>query len=82
VNKAIVSKDARLREPIASLADFKIHPAITVAANEVVLFNELVRDVRHFNADIFRVGHGSIQIEIFQIDGAKTHTFSRKHAVQ
>ena len=63
------------------MANFKIHPAITVAANEVVLFNELLRDVRHFNADIFGVRHGSIQVEILQIDGAKARTFSREHAV-
>jgi len=48
-----------------------------VAANKVVLLDELVRYVHHFNVDIFRVGHGSVQIEIFEIDGAKMRTFSR-----
>ena len=74
--KKIVGKDASLRETIAALANFEIHPAVTITSLEGLFLNELLRNVRHFDADIFWVRHGSVKVEVLEIDGAKEGALS------
>ena len=58
-------------ETIAALSDFEVNPAVTVSTREVVLTDELIRDVGKLDANIFRLWHGSIKIEIFEINVAE-----------
>ncbi len=53
-------------EPVVALADFKIHLAVTVVALEVVFNDELLRNVRHFDAYIFGIWHGHVKIDFFR----------------
>jgi hypothetical protein len=80
--KKIVGKDASLREAIAALVNFEIHPAVMITALEIVFLDELLRDVRHFDADIFWVRHGHVKVEVLEINGAKAGALSRENAVQ
>ena len=58
-------------ETIAALSDFEVNPAITVSTREVVFTDELIRDVGKLYANIFRFWHGSIKIEVFEVNGAE-----------
>ncbi len=66
--KEIVGQDACLGKTIPSLANFKVDPTITILTGEIVFFNELCRYVRNLDADIFRVGHGSVKVEVLQVN--------------
>jgi hypothetical protein len=80
--KEIVGQDACLGKTITSLANFKVDPTITILTGEVVFFNELRRYVRDLDADVFRVGHGSVKVEILQVDGAEPCTLPGEDAVE
>ena len=67
---------------IASLANFEVDPPVSVRTSEVVLFNELRRNVRDFDADVFRVRHGSVEVEIFKVNGAEARTLPGDDAVE
>jgi hypothetical protein len=64
----IVGQDACLGKTITSLANFKVDPTIPILTGEIVFFNELRRNVRDLDADVFRVGHGSVEVEVLQVD--------------
>ncbi len=64
----IVGQDACLGKTITSLANFKVDPTITILTSEIVFYNELSRYVRDLDADVFRVGHGSVEVEVLQAD--------------
>jgi hypothetical protein len=78
----IVGKNAGLGKAITALANFKVNPTIMIATLKFVLINEFHRNVCDFNADIFRVRHQSIKVEILEVDGAETCAWARKHAVE
>jgi hypothetical protein len=61
--------------------DFEVNPSITVQTCELVFVNELIRDVKDFEANI-RLGHGSVKVEVLKVDGAKACTFSREYTVE
>ncbi len=42
---------------------------------ELVFVDKLVGDVQDFNANIFRLGHGSVKVEVLKVNGAKACTF-------
>ena len=66
--KKIVGQDACLGKTITSLANFKVDPTITILTGEIVFFNELRRYVRDLDADVFRVGHRSVEVEVLQVN--------------
>ena len=66
----IVGKKASLGQAITALANLEVDPTVTIATLKVVLLNEFHRNVSNFNADIFRVRHWSIEVEILEVDGA------------
>jgi hypothetical protein len=35
-----------------------------------------------FDADILRIGHWGIKIEVLEVDGAEAHAFAREHTVE
>jgi hypothetical protein len=43
--------------------------------------NELIKDVQDFDANVFGLGHGSVKVELLEVDGAKVCTFSKEHTV-
>jgi hypothetical protein len=47
-----------------------------------VFFNEFHQNVSNFNADVFRIWHWSIKVEVLEVDGAEPCTWARKHAVE
>ncbi len=67
---------------IASLANFKVGPPVPICTGEVVLLNELRRNVRDLDADLFRVGHGRVEVEIFKVNGAESCTLPGDDAVE
>jgi hypothetical protein len=43
---------------------------------------ELVGDVQDFDANVFRLGHGSVKGEVFKVDRAKACIFLREYIVE
>ncbi len=78
----IIGKDASLEESIKALANFKVDPAILVLSQEVAFLDELIRDVRELDANIFRIRHRSVQIEVLEIDGVEPSSFLRENTVE
>ncbi len=62
--------------------NLKVNPAITVTALYGVFSDELLRYVRDLDAHIFRVWHGRVKIEVFEIDGAEPCSVPREDAVK
>jgi hypothetical protein len=71
-----------LGKAVATLADFEVNPSITVQTCELVFVDELVRDVQDFHANLFRLEHGNVKVEVLKVNGAKACTFSREYTVQ
>ena len=62
--------------------NFKVDPPITIPTGEMVFINEFRRYVQDFDAEIFRVGHGSVKVEVLQVNQAETCPFSRQDTVE
>ncbi len=75
--KQIVGQDTSLGKSITSLANFKVDPTILILTGEIVFFNELRRNVRDLDADLFWVGHGSVEVEVLLVNRAKPCPFPR-----
>jgi len=60
-----------LGKPITALANFKIDPAVSISALKVVFLDEFFGDVGDLDADIFRLKHGRVEIEVLEVDGAE-----------
>ncbi len=69
-------------QAVATLADFKVNPSITVKACKLVFVDELVGDFQDFDANVFRLRHGSVKVEVFEVDRAKAGTFPREYTVE
>jgi hypothetical protein len=78
----VIGKDASLGKSVTALANFKVDPAILVSAQEFVFLEELVRDVRELDANIFRIRHRSVQIEVLEINGAEPSSFPGEDTVE
>ncbi len=53
--------------------DFEVNPSVVVQTCKLVFFT--VGDVQDFAANVFRLGHGHVKVEVFKIDGAKLAPF-------
>jgi hypothetical protein len=49
---------------------------------EVAFLDELVRDFRELDANIFRIRHRSVQIEVLEINGAEPSSFPGEETVE
>jgi hypothetical protein len=78
----ILGKNAGLGWAITVLANLKVDPPVTIASLEVVILNKFGRNVNNFNADMFRIRHRSIEVEVLEVDGTETCVWVRKHAVE
>ncbi len=67
---------------IASLANFEVDPTALIRTGEIVFLNDLRRNVRDLDADVFRVGHGSVEVEFFKVNGAEPCTLPGDDAVK
>jgi hypothetical protein len=65
-----------------ALANFKVDPTIAVSTCKFVFLYEFHRDVKDLDADIFRVGHWHVKVEIFEVNGAEVRSFAREHTVE
>jgi hypothetical protein len=71
-----------LGKAIAAAANFEIDPAVAVCTCKLVFLNEFSWDVCDFNADILRIGHWGIKVEVLEVDGAEARAFAREHTVE
>jgi hypothetical protein len=81
-SEEIVGEDAGLGKAIAAAANFEVDPAIAVCTCKLVFLNEFIWDVCDFNADIFRIGHWGVKVEVLEVDGAEARAFAREHTVE
>ncbi len=81
-SEEIIGKNAGLGKAITALANFKVNPAVTLAAFKFVLLHEFRQNVCNLNVDIFRVRHWSIEVEVLEVNGAETCAWAREHAVE
>jgi hypothetical protein len=81
-SKKVIGKDDGLGKSVTALANFKIDPAVLVTTNKVVFIDEFFRDVGELDAYIFGIGHGRVQIEVFEGNGAEVSTFSGEDTVE
>ena len=69
------------RDRTRSLARI-LDPAVAVATGEVVFTDEFIRDVSELDANIFRIRHGSIKIEVLEVNGAEVCTLPGEDTVE
>ncbi len=81
-SEEIVGQDASLGKAIAALANFKVDPTVTVSTRKLVFLYEFRWDVGDLDADICRVGHWSVKVEIFEVNGAEARSFAREHTIE
>ena len=81
-SEEIIGEDASLGQTITTLANFEVDPTIVVRTCKLVFFHEFSRDIRDFDADVLRVGHWGIEVEVLEVNGAEVHTFAREHIVE
>jgi hypothetical protein len=51
-------------------------------AQEIAFLDELVRDVRELDANIFWLRYRSVQIEVLEVDGAESSSFPGEDTVE
>jgi hypothetical protein len=78
----IVGENAGLGKAITALANLEVHPPVRIATLNVVLLNEFCRNVSNFNADVFRVWHWRIRVEVLEVNGAEPCAWAREHTVE
>jgi hypothetical protein len=71
-----------LRQAIATLADFEVNPSVAVQTCKLVFVYELVGDVQDFYLNLFGLAHGSVKVEVLEVNGAKACTFLREYPVE
>jgi hypothetical protein len=71
-----------LGKPITALANFKIDPAISISTFKVVFLDEFFGDVEDLDADIFRIEHGRVEIEVLEVDGAEASIFPGEDTIE
>jgi hypothetical protein len=81
-SEEIVGHDAGLGKAIAALANFEVDPTVPVTTRKLVLLNEFCWDVRDLDADIFRVGHWRVEVEVLKVNGAEAHSFAREYTIE
>ncbi len=67
---------------VTTLANFKVDPAVSVSAREVIFLDEFIRDVRELDANIFRLEHRCVKVIVLEVDGAELGAFPGEHTVE
>jgi hypothetical protein len=71
-----------LGESVAALADFEVNLSITVHTCELVFIFEFLWNVQDFDANILRLGHGHVEVEVLKVNRAKACTFLQEYTVE
>ncbi len=69
-------------KPVTSLANFKVDPAVLISAREVVFLQQFVGDVGDLDANIFRLEHRRVQVEVLEVNGAEPSIFPGEDTVE
>ncbi len=64
------------------MTNFEVDPTVAVTSHKLVLLNEFRWDVGDLDADIFRVGHWCIEVEVLEVNAAKVCSFAREHTIE
>jgi hypothetical protein len=78
----VFGKNAGLGKAITALENFKVNPIVMLTTFKFVLLNEFCWNVCDLNADIVRVRHWGIKVEVFEVNGAEACAWAREHAVE
>jgi hypothetical protein len=78
----IIGQNAGLKQAIAASANFGVDPTIMVSTSKLVFLNEFCWDVCDFGADILRIGHWGIEVEVLEVDVAELCAFARENTVE
>jgi len=78
----IVGQNTSLGKAIAVSANFEVDPTVAVPTRKLVFFNEFSWDVCDFDADILRIGHWGIEVEVLEVDGAELCALAREDTVE
>ena len=78
----ILSQNAGLGKTIAVLANLEVDPTIAVSTRKLVFLNEFRWDVCDFDADVLRVRHWGIKVEVLEVYGPEVCAFAREHTVE
>ena len=78
----IVGQNASLGKAIAASENFEVDPTVAVPTCKLVFFNKFGRDVCDFDADILRIGHWGIEVEVLEVNGAESRSFAREDTVE
>jgi hypothetical protein len=70
----IIGENACLGQAITALANLNIDLTVTIVTLKFLFLNEFRWNVSNFYADIFRVRHQSIEVEVLEVNGAETYT--------
>ncbi len=81
-SEEIVGQNASLGKAIAASANFEVDPAVAVHTRKLVFINKFSWDVCDFDADILRIGHWGIEVEVLEVDGAESRSFAREDTVE
>ena len=81
-SEEIVGQNASLGKAIAASANFEVDPTVAVRPRKLVFFNKFGQDVRDFDANILRIGHWGIEVEVLEVDGAESRSFAREDTVE
>jgi len=81
-SEEIVGQNASLGKAIAASANFEVDPTAAVPTRKLVsFFNKFGRDVCDFDADILRIGHWGIEVEVLEVYDAESRAFAREDTV-
>ncbi len=69
-------------QAVATLGDFEVNPSVMIKTCKIAFVDEIVGDVRDFDANVFGLGHGGFKVEVLEVDGAKAGTFLREYTVE
>jgi len=81
-SEEIIGQNASLGKAITASANFEVDPTVAVPTRKLVLFNKFGQYVCDFDADILRIGHWSIEVEVLEVDGAESSAFAREDTVE
>jgi hypothetical protein len=81
-SEEIVGQDVSLGKAKAALENFEVDPTVRVTTRKLVLLNEFRWDVGDLDANIFRVGHWHVEVEVLKVNGAEARSFAREHTIE
>ena len=81
-SEEIVGQNISLGKAIAASANFEVDPTVAVPTRKLVFFTKFGGDVCDFDANILRIGHWGIEVEVFEVNGAESRAFAREDTVE